>query len=176
MKRYLAASVCLVLLAWTALVASAQTNEWAEYIYADDGFAIFAPAEPVRETGTVRGVGGPVELHYYSISLGHDSGFMVIHGRLHPDDQRSPQQVLTEAESGTIRAVRGSLIAEMPVSLGDYPGLQVEIEMEKYHSRNRYYVVQRTLYQLLSVAPMGSPIAPETDRFFHSFRLVDSSR
>jgi len=176
MKRYLAATVCLVLLAWTAQVGSAQGNEWAEYVYADDGFAIFAPAEPFRETGTVRGVGGPVELHYYSIPLGHDSGFMVIHGRLHPDDQRSPQRVLTDAENGTVRGVRGSLIAEIPVSLGDYPGLQIEVEAGKYHSRNRYYVVERTLYQLLSVAPMGRPISPETDRFFNSFRLVDSSR
>jgi hypothetical protein len=162
----------------TALVCAAfavpfQGNGWKEYAYPQDGFSVSAPATPKMEREkTQSAAGGNVELHYYGITLAGDSGFMVVVSPVLPNDQRSPQQVLADAKKGAVDSVNGKLISETSVSLGSNPGIQIEFEAGDHHSRNRYYVVGKKLYQLAALAPQGKPIPADTDRFFGSFQLV----
>ncbi len=176
MKGHLAATVCLVLLVCATSAASTPLNKWGEHVYDDDGFAISAPTQPIVEKGPANSPAGEVELHFYSFSLGGDSGFVVMTNTLNPADHRTPQQILTDGKYGAVAAVKGKLVSEMPISLGNYPGIQLEVEAPRRYIQARVYVVGRRVYQLLAVAPIGKPIPPETDRFFRSFRLVASSR
>src|ERR1700694_3421111 len=162
----LAAMVC-------AAFAVPFQNGWKESVYPQDGFSISAPVTPKMEREKAQSaIGGNVELHYYGITLPGDSGFMVVVSPLLAHDQRSPQQVLEEAKKGAVDSVNGKLISESTASLGSNPGIQIEFETGDHHSRNRYYVVGKKLYQLASLAPQGKPIPAETDQFFGSFRLV----
>ena len=171
MKTHLAKLFCVTALLCTALAY--QSNGWKEYAYPQDGFSVSAPVTPKMEREKAQAaVGGNVELHYYGITLADNSGFMVVVSPLLPNDQRSPQQVLADAKQGAVDSVNGKPIAESSVSLDNNPGIQIEFEAGDHHSRNRYYVVGRKLYQLAALAPQGKPIPADTDRFFSSFRLT----
>jgi hypothetical protein len=171
MKTHLAKLYCLTTLLCTAFAF--QGSGWKEYAYPQDGFSVSAPVTPKMEREkTQSAAGGNVELHYYGIPLADNSGFMVVVSPVLPNDQRSPQQLLVDAKAGAVDSVNGKLISETPVSLGSNPGIQIEFEAGDHHSRNRYYVVGRKLYQLAALAPQGKPIPADADRFFGSFQLV----
>jgi hypothetical protein len=169
MKRRLAAMACIMLLACVASV-SAQSSDWKEYVYPDDGFAVSFPSEPTLHTSMVPlKVGGETEMHQYAIDEG-DYALLAIVSYAPSGDVVS----LTAARDGAVSAVKGRIVSERALSLGNYPGLQVEIEMDATHARARArdYAVGRRLYQLISVATSDKPISVDTTRFFASFRLV----
>ncbi|HYX53019.1 MAG TPA: hypothetical protein VE783_06180 [Candidatus Limnocylindrales bacterium] len=156
----------------TRLMNSPDVPDWKQFLYEEDGFAISAPTEPGSRRGSATVGPGEVEQHFYSVSLGDDSGWMAIAYTLDPDDKRSPEIILADKRDSALESVHGKLISEMPIVLEGYLGLQVELESEKYRARSRYYVVGRRMYELLSIAPMDRPIHRETDRFFRGFRLI----
>src|ERR1700731_1766306 len=69
MKRLVIALCGLIALGTTAVLAE---TPWQEYVYADDGFAISAPAEPSPEQFPVYVFGGTANAHVYSIAAGND--------------------------------------------------------------------------------------------------------
>ena len=168
MKRRLAAMACIVLLACVASV-SAQSNDWREYVYPDDGFALSFPSEPTLTKSMVPlKNGGEAELHQYSVDAG-SYAFMADVSTYAPSANALS---LTGARDGMVSAVKGNLVSEMPISLGTYPGLQIEFETQGFHARARLYIVGRKLYQILSGADSDKPISQNTTRFFESFRLL----
>jgi hypothetical protein len=154
------------------LLSYSESPEWKQYLFEEDGFAISAPAEPAFHRGTAPVGTGEVEQHFFSVPLGDDSGWMAIAYTLDPEDKRRPEIILADKRDSALESVHGRLISEMPIMLDGYIGLQVELESDKYHARNRYYVVGRRMYELLSIAPMDKPIHRETDRFYRSFKLI----
>jgi hypothetical protein len=169
--RYRATVLVLVFVTAAALAGS---HEWKEYVYADDLFAISTPFPPTAEERTVKTKFGLVVARYYSVSLGGDSGLMLTASEQHPDDHRTPPQMFSEAKQRSLAGIGAKPVSEVPVSLEGNAGVQVEFESLKYRGRIRYFVVGRRFYQLMSVAPTGKEVAPETDRFFDSFRLIHS--
>ncbi len=171
MKLYLTSLCGLLVFLCTAFAV--QSNGWKEYAYPQDGFSISAPVTPKMEREKAQAaVGGNVELHYYGITLADNSGFMVVVSPLLPNDDRKPQQVLEDAKKGAIDSVNGKLMSESPASMDNNPGIQIEFQAGNQHSRNRYFVVGRKLYQLAALAPQDKPIPADADRFFSSFRLI----
>ncbi len=171
MKTRLAGFICLITFLCAAFAV--QGNGWKEYAYPQDGFSISAPATPKIEREKAQAaIGGNVELHYYGITLADNSGFMVVVSPLLPNDDRNPQQVLEDAKKGAIDSVNGKLVSESQTSMENNPGFQIEFEAANQHSRNRYFVVGRRLYQLAALAPSDKPIPADADRFFSSFRLI----
>jgi hypothetical protein len=175
MQRLLIAFCGLISL---AAVAAAQTP-WQEYVYANDGFAIMAPAEPLQEQLPIYVFGGTANAHVYSIAAGNGSEFVVYIFRRHPGDKRSQQQFHEHAQHGALDSVKGKLHGKSALVLGDYRGAELEFEsqhpeMDKknHHVRSRYYLVGRKVFHLMAVAPSGQPFPPETDRWFQSFRVV----
>jgi hypothetical protein len=172
MKLRLAAMACLVLSAYVASV-SAQSSDWKEYVYADDGFAVSFPSEPTLTKSMIPlKIGGEAEMHQYLVDAGGGYSFLADVGYAPSGDVYS----LTAARDGMVNAVKGKLVSEMPISLGNYPGLQVEIEAQGFHVRARLYIVgERRLYELISGADSDKPISLDTTRFFASFRLLGAS-
>jgi hypothetical protein len=163
----------LALVCCAVLGLALQTAQWKEYPYASDGFAVSTPSEPSVSKQTVKSAAGDVEIHYYSIPLVGDKGFMICAATLHPADRRTPQEILTEGKRGAVDAVKAKITSETQISIAGYPGVQIDFEAEKYHGRSRLYSVGRMLYQVMTVAPTGQPIAEETARFYGSFRLLN---
>jgi len=75
-----------------------------------------------------------------------------------------------------VAAVKGTLTSETAVSFGKYPGLQVDVKTDAYHLRNRFFLIDQKLYQLMSGAPGTAPLDANTEYFFNSFRLTNSGK
>jgi hypothetical protein len=172
MKRYFAVAFTVAFLAGGAAAADAESAPWQEYAYPADSFAMSSPRPPALSKQNADGAGGSVELHFYSVEIGDGVGFMVIASALHPSDQRAVDQVLTDAKHGGARAIDGQIVRDRPVTLGKVPGVEIEVVAKDFHARARYYLMGRTLYQVMSLAPTAQPILADTDRFYKSFRLL----
>lgn len=153
-----------------AIVAFCQTGEWKEYVYAEDGFAISSPLEPQMEKRTMKLIGGEVEAHfYYFPAPGLD--MVVIYAPLLPNDKRAPEEALKGAKNGLDRS-GATVLSEKAISLGKYPGTELEVEDSQYRQRGRFYAVERKIYTLVVSWPKGKPFPAEAQRWYDSFRVV----
>ena len=153
-----------------AVMAFCQTSEWKEYVYAEDGFAISSPVEPHIEKRTLKPVAGEVEAHFYFTPL-PGSQMVVMYAPLHPSDKRTTEQALNDAKAGI--ALSGArLISEKTISIGKYPGIELEAEDAQYLQRGRFYAVERRMYTLAVSWPKDKPIPAEAQRWYDSFRIV----
>jgi hypothetical protein len=171
---------CWVLvLALTACGASEQPAgtaahpaKWSDYSYAKEGFAVSAPKEPAFSTKTVQTAAGPVEVHFYQAEVGGGI-LLVAASRLHPNDKRNARQVIAESSQGVVAALNGKLVTERAITLGKYPGTEFEIAGERTHQRNRVYVANRKVYQVIAIAPINRSLPIESDQFHRSFRIIE---
>lgn len=173
--------VAFILLA--SLPAAAQERAWKEYVYPEDRFAIFAPAEPKREAQRIRVPGGTSTAHIYSVEAGEDRALMVFVYLRHRADRRTDREVREEAGAGALQSVKGKLTAQSELVLGRYRGSLIELEAQNpeiarknHRIRNQYFVVGRRLYQLMAIAPAGEALPADTERWFKSFRLIKGTR
>ncbi len=150
----------------------APSGKWSDYSYAKEGFAVSAPTEPSLTTQTAETAAGPVEMHLYQVEVGAGM-LLVVTSRLHTKDKRTAQQVIAESKQGAAAAVHGKLAAQKAIALGKYPGTEIEIAADKTHSRNRIYVVNRKIYQVMAIGPVDRALPRETDQFYQSFRLLE---
>ena len=72
MKKCFQTALLSALLACVALTAQAQGG-WKEYVYAEDGFAISAPFQPVLQSESKDTPIGSVDAHNYTLDLGNDT-------------------------------------------------------------------------------------------------------
>ena len=172
MGKYLALALIAALAACGGSPPAAQPAKWSDYSYGKEGFAVSAPREPAFSTKTVDTAAGPVDMHFYQAEVGNGM-LLVITSRLHPSDKRSAKQVIAESTQGAVAAVNGKLVAQKAITLGKYPGTEFEIAAERTHNRNRVYVANRKIYQVMSIGPVDRPLPPETDQFQQSFRILE---
>jgi hypothetical protein len=165
----------LVLLASCALAMAIQGQAWKEYVYAEDGFAITTPSEPAVQKDTRDTPMGPVESHNYVLDLGNDTGLAIDATDLKVGDAVDVKLVLEASKTGTVESLHGKILSEKEITLGPNPGIQFEMETDSQHLRMQYFFVKGKLFALVSMAPNGKPLSPETDRIFASFRLVGKS-
>lgn len=169
MTQYQKAAVFAAGMLFT-VVAFCQTTEWKEYVYAEDGFAVSSPLEPRIVKRTMNPVAGEVEAHFYFIPL-QNSQMVVMYAPLHPNDKRTPEQALSDAKKG-ISLSGATLISEKTISLGKYPGVELESEDPQNRQRGRFYAVERKMYTLAVSWPKDKPFPAESQRWYDSFRVV----
>jgi hypothetical protein len=167
-------SVLFATCTFCTIMAFCQAGEWKEYVYAADGFAISSSVEPRMEKRTMKPVAGEVEAHFYFFSL-PGSQMVVMYAPLHPDDKRTLEQAFNDAKKG-ITLTGAKLVSEKAISIGKYPGLELEAEDAQYHHRGRFYAIDRKMYTLVVAGPKGKPFPPEAQRWYDSFRVVGAGK
>jgi hypothetical protein len=167
-------SALFVICTLCAVVAFCQAGAWKEYTYAGDGFAISSPVEPSLEKRTMKPMAGEVEAHFYYIPM-QDFQMFLMYAPLHPNDKRTPEQALNDSRKG-IALSGAKLISEKTISIGKYPGIELETEDAQFHQRGRFYAVDRKIYTLAVSAPKDRPFPAEAQRWYESFRLVGAQK
>jgi hypothetical protein len=157
-----------------SVVAFSQALEWKEYVYADDGFAILAPSQPILQKQIMKPVAGEVEAHIYVVPW-KSAQRMLMYAPLHPNDKRTAQEALKATRDG-IDLSGAKLVYEKKISLGDYPGIELESEDAQVHQRGRFYVADRKVYSLVVAAPKDIPFPAAMNRWYESFRLLPGKK
>lgn len=158
----------------SGLLALSQSTTWKEYVYGEDGFSVSSPVKPVLAKRTMKPAAGEVEAHFYFIPL-ENCQLMLMYAPLHPNDKRTSDQALQDARKG-ISLSGAKLLSEKTISLGSYPGIQLESDDGEHRQLGRFYAVDRRMYTLVADVPTGKQFPAEAQQWFESFRLIEAKK
>ena len=65
---------------------------------------------------------------------------------------------------------------EKSIRLGEYPGIEVEMEDDSTHSRGRVYIANRGLYVVLATVNKGEPFPEDLKRWNASLTLIEPKK
>jgi hypothetical protein len=154
--------------------AGKNKAEWQRFESEQNRFSILFPGAPQEFAESVPTEVGTIEAQSFVVQQG-DGGFAVnvVH---HPPEAVSasdPQTMLDAARDRAVANVSGELLEEKDVTLGGYPGREIQVEIADGQGmvRSRFYLVENRLYavQTISQKPGAST---DVDRFLDSFQLT----
>jgi len=147
--------------------------EWKEYVFADDLFKVSSPIEPVLSKQSRDSPYGKKEVHWYSM-VSNRFRYVIAYEPLHTSDHRSPKQVLNEIKKNF--AISALPNTERSISLGKYPGFELEIEDASTHSRNRVYIANHGLYVVIATVRKGEPFPEDLKRWDASLTFLEPKK
>ena len=163
---------CLIIAATLAAAAQAAQNEWQQYSYASDGFAVSAPSQPEFSKQDKPTQAGNVEVHYYAIDLGGNSGVMISTGQFQAQETAPPKTTLQKAKENAIATANAKVTSEHEITLQNFPGLEFEAANDQFHTRVRMYLVNARLITMMAIAPKDTELPAGAEHVFSSFKIL----
>jgi len=177
-KQSCVVGVLLLLLTVGILLAGCGGTTWSEFSSADGAFSVLMPGTPTEQTQTQDTDLGPIDVHMFTIEQGEVAylvGYNVFPAAV--IEAATPAAILDGARDGQVETVKGTLLSEKEITLGAYPGRDLEIQVEGSDGasslRSRLFMVGDRLYQLVVAGPKGQSTSPNTIKFLDSFKLVE---
>jgi hypothetical protein len=158
-----------------AVNAPAQSAQWIQHAYSDDGFSASYPSDPDLQKKTVQTSAGEFEMRSYTAQSDDTALIVAVCDYGAALAAKSSDQVLLGAKNSTLSNSASRLVSEKKITLGTNPGLQFEAENSATHFTVRIYLVGTTLYQILVVSPINKPF-DQTARFLDSFQLITRTK
>lgn len=165
--RFAAVTILLI----SPVVLSAQSPALKPYVYAEDGFVISAPSEPVLEKKPQDTAKGRVENHSYTVEMANDVAFVLFV----TDFKGATGLSLQGGRDGFLGSMKARLLTEKAITLAGSPGIGFDYESATSHGHAQMFVVRGVMVQLLSVAPLNLPLPGVIDSMFRSFRFLESA-
>lgn len=143
----------------------------------EGGFSVETSSIPKQRKESVPTQDGPADIHTLTFEMQDPAVEYWVVYIDYPERavrQKGVSQLLKEARDGSVNNVRGRLLNERDILVGDYPGKEIEYEgdasaEETYKSR--MCLVKQRLYVVLVTVPRGG--SPErAEKFLDSFRLL----
>lgn len=165
-----------VLIVFGAAAVFAQEQaakpEWKEYSYADEGFAMKAPAQPTLAKQQQPTAAGNIEMRQYSVDLANDSGVLMSVSDFPTANYAAPKQALETAVTGSIQATKANKTSQKDIELQQVPGIEFEADTAAYHMLGRYYWKDNRLFSMLSVSGLGAPVPAPALRVLDSLKFM----
>jgi hypothetical protein len=154
---------------------SAQQGEWKAITAKDGTFSFQMPDTPKDDRQFIKTATGGVDLSVYVLDLPKGEGTLAVVVNDFPQEMLKGLSVdkrLDSARDGAVANVKGKLKAEKKVTLQDYPGRELVVEVDaKSLVRVRLFVVKNRLYQVLVSGPKDLTGSKLTERFLDSFKF-----
>jgi hypothetical protein len=166
-------AVCSAGLAFSQ--APAANPAWQEYSYAEDGFALKAPAPPFFHKLQQPTASGNVELRQYSLDLPNNSGVIMSVSDFPNAKSLTSKEALEEGVTGSIQATNATKTSEKNIVLQQLPGIEYQADTTSFHMLGRYYWQNGRLFAMLAVSALGSSVPPDVLRIMNSLRFIASA-
>ena len=84
------------------------------------------------------------------------------------------KQVYDSSRDGAVENLKGKLLSEKDIKLGDSPGREIQIEVAGGKSlfRVRVYLVEQRMYQVVVMGTKKAATSKESEKFLDSFKLA----
>ena len=159
------------------LIASCGPAEWVDVRPESAGFSIQMPGAPVESTESVEIAGGEISVRMYVLEHG-DFNYMVSYSDHAEKTLASTtlEQMLDGARDGVAASIRGEILDEFAISLGNHPGRYVVVRDStgELTLQIRLLLVGRRLYQFGVLTSAGDRSSPAVTRFLDSFALLQN--
>jgi hypothetical protein len=86
-----------------------------------------------------------------------------------------PEAMLDGGRDGAVAKLKGTLVAESPVTLGDYPGRDMTVSAGQLSFRSRMYIVGTRSYSVIITGPTNRIDDPVVEEVLDSFRLTSGN-
>ena len=121
-----------------------------------------------------------ISLHTYYDSQAKDRSYGIVYYDQAAEPAAGPdvlQGLLNRRREGWLLFIKGRLMKEHNVFLGNYPGREVIVEA-KYNGlpckiKARFYLVYNRFYQIETWIPRDETFTPEIDAFLQSLALLE---
>jgi len=137
---------------------------------------VLLPGTPAKVTHTMDTKLGPLDIQVFTLDQSKYS-YLVSYSD-YPDQilqVKSQDSILNGARDGAVAHVQGKLLGERRISLGQYPGRELTIEVPdgQHLVLMRMYLVKKRLLQVGVGTLKAKASSPNITKFFESFKLLD---
>lgn len=162
----------LLLLSASAMVVSAQTQDWSKFTSPEGGFSIQVPAAPVRETKTH--TDAKVGEFTTNLYIARADREIYVFGWVDyaPTFKFDVRGELEANRDKFLAGIKAKLLDTTTVTLGKHQGIEFTAELPNAAIKSRVYVVGRRPYQLIVITPAGRDATQNVTRFLTSFELT----
>jgi hypothetical protein len=155
----------------TAPAAGTPAPEWKQYPYPTDGFAASFPSQPKMEKQNVATAAGSLDFHTYTSEDNTAALIAAVCNYGENAAGKDPDVILDGAKNGAVQNIKGRLVSEKKIMMGEHHGIAFEGQNESAHISARIYMVGTTLYQMIVALPLKADYA-DIGRFLDSFQLL----
>ncbi len=177
MKKASAAWLVLITAALLCSGCGPKTADWIKYNSPEGRYSVLLPGEPklsTQESTTATGEKFP----QYIAASQDSSGALCMVGYFNfaPGTAFS----FDDGRDGMVAAVKGTLISEKTISLGDHPGRELRVaatgdDGKKYIIRAKFYQAESRVYVVQLIVAQSSE-GPSVDakgaKYFDSFQIT----
>ena len=167
--------VHLCLAATLLLAADDATTKPADFAPKDGRFTVQMPGEPKEQTSKVNTPIGPIDVHLFISAPDPKSAYMVGYSD-YPEEvvkKSDSDKILDGARDGAVRNVKGTLESEKKITMDGHPGRDYVISTEGFRGRERIYLVNARLYQVMLLGSKEFVTGKDADKFLDSFKLTE---
>ncbi len=164
-----------VCLAAALLLAADAATKNQELAPKGGRFAIQMPGEAKEQIQKLNTAFGPTDLHLFSVYPKPDVGYTVGYCD-YPEKlikKSSAEKILDGACDMSVQNLKGKLEHEKKITIDKYPGREIVVLVEDLAVRQRFYLVDNRLYQMVIVDSKELVTGKDAETFLNSFKLTD---
>lgn len=149
-----------------------KANTWRTFSSPEGRFSVLMPGTPLAHKQNVQTPVGALALNIFLVERGNKS-YGVSYSDYPKDlvENGSSDSILSGAQAGSVANVKGRVVAEKKIALGQHPGREYQLSTPQGGYRARIYLVGERLYQNIVMGPVTP--SEDADKFFDSFQLVN---
>jgi len=137
---------------------------------------VLMPGTPTKVTHRMDTQVGPIDIWVFT--LDQNKFTYIISYSDYPEQilqVKNQDNILDGARDGAVAHVQGKLLGQRQISLGQYPGRELTIEVPdgRHLVLMRMYLVKKRLHQVGVATPKANASSPNVTKFFESFKLIE---
>ena len=164
-----------------AFLGNAALNDpaaagWMEFSPMNGRFSVQMPGIPASEEQNFNTKAGNMTLYVFNLNRGWTNEKFSVQYTDYPEqllrEAGAADTVLKKASTVDAFNIGGTLVSEKVLSLGRYPGRELQVENAEMAMRIRLYLIDQRLYKLIATWPKSRSFSADDERFLTSFRLT----
>ncbi len=154
------------------LTIDSQSSQWQPVISRTDGFSIWMPPGVLsQESKTLNTTVGTLEFKAIA-SQQNQTRYVAAVTTVQPNQSKDPTALFTAVENSILASAALQKDRDRSISLGTYPGRELQATSTDEILTFRFYLVQQRLYLLATRQLRQAPTTQTTNNFFDSFQLL----
>ena len=151
---------------------------WESLTSTEGRFTVVMPGKANGTELKIETPRGPRPFTIFAVERSPTETYIIGFSDIKTEPEVGDRQILDEARDGGIKSAGGTLIEEKKISLGPYSGRDIRFTAKEQPPgygrvcRQRFYLVDRRLYNLLCINADANGKFGDSATFFDTFRLL----
>lgn len=150
-----------------------ESPGWSVFSPKSGRFSVMLPGTPTEMSLRIDEPGGPVTSPLYQLGSG-EFRYLISHiDYAYPvKDPKEKDDIVKSAAEKAIIEAGGTVVSNKPISLGEYPGREVNGKVPGFLYQSHVYIVKERVYGLFLLMPADGSGAEKAAKFFDSFKVL----